>query len=86
MSTKRYFREPIQEIYDAAKYLDAAVSAHLSDHTELAKTLFKLANDPKIWDWTDSIWGSNSQYVQVTKKQSLHTKPKEKKRTECLMP
>jgi hypothetical protein len=68
MSIKRYFREPIQEIYDASRYLDAAVSAHLNGHYEIAEKLFKLANDPKIWAWTDSIWGAKSKYVQVIKK------------------
>lgn len=80
MNTRRFFREPIQERYDAAKYLDAAVSAHLAGETDIAEKLFKLANNPKIWEWTDSIWGSNSQYVNVTKQQSLHSMPKDKNR------
>jgi len=80
MSNKRYFREPIQEIYDAARYLDAAVSAHLNGHYETAVNLFKLANDPKVWDWADSIWGAKSKYVQVNKQPSLHIMPREKAR------
>jgi len=56
----RCYREPVQEIYDAAKYLDSAVSAHLNGHTKIAGELFKLANNPNIWNWTDSIWGKNS--------------------------
>ncbi len=53
----RRFREPIPEIFDAARYLDAAVSSHLSGHKEIASELFILANNQKVWDWTDSIWG-----------------------------
>ncbi len=59
------FREPIAEIYDAARFLDAAVSAHLSGDRELAKTLFSSADIKAVWDWTDSIWGANSPYVNV---------------------
>ena len=75
-SNRRYFREPIQEIFDAARYLDAAVSAHLKEHTSIAAELFNLANDPKVWDWTDSIWGAKSKYVTIHKQPGLHTTPK----------
>lgn len=64
------FRDPIPELFDAARYLDAAVSAHLSGHIELSAKLFQLANNPIIWVWTDSVWGGNSQYVKVNKSQS----------------
>jgi hypothetical protein len=40
---KRYFREPPPEIFDAARYLDAAVSAHLNGHVLLAGDLFTQA-------------------------------------------
>ncbi|GFO57172.1 hypothetical protein GMSM_41790 [Geomonas sp. Red276] len=77
---KRYFREPIAEIYDAARYLDAAVSAHLNGHYETAKSLFMLANDQKVWRWTDSIWGRNSKYVVVRKQPGIHSMPRVKAR------
>src|SRR5690554_3567713 len=64
---KRCFREPIPEIFDAARYLDAAVSAHLNGHNNVAAELFSLANDPKVWAWTDSIWGKKSPYVIIKK-------------------
>jgi hypothetical protein len=67
LSLKRCFREPIQEIYDASRYLDAAVSAHLAGRSHIAKELLLLANDPKVWTWTDSIWGKKSLYVKVTR-------------------
>ncbi|MBK9447313.1 MAG: HNH endonuclease [Betaproteobacteria bacterium] len=68
---KRCFREPIPEIFDAARYLDAAVSAHLRGHASLAAELFSLANDPKVWAWTNSIWGKKSPYVIVRKQPDI---------------
>jgi hypothetical protein len=38
--------EPIPEIADAARYLDAAVSAHLAGRTDLAESLIRLADLP----------------------------------------
>lgn len=67
VSLKRCFREPIPEIFDAARYLDAAVSAHLKGQSNIANELFALANDPKIWEWTDSVWGKRGLYVTVNK-------------------
>ena len=64
---QRCFREPIAQIFDAARYLDAAVSAHLAGRTRLAEELFSVANDKAVWDWTDSVWGKKSQYVRVTR-------------------
>ncbi|WP_321531050.1 HNH endonuclease [uncultured Desulfuromonas sp.] len=76
MVKKRFFREPIPEIFDAARYLDAAVSAHLNGQPDIADKLFELANDRKVWEWTDSVWGKNSPYVIVNKQPRLHTAPK----------
>jgi hypothetical protein len=64
------FRDPITEIADAARYLDAAVSAHLHNEVRLAEELILLANNPLIREWTESIWGSNSSYVQFIPLQS----------------
>ncbi len=77
---KSCFRDPIPEIYDSARYLDAAVSAHLSGHTELASKLFELANDSTVREWTESIWGKASPYVKVTKQPEQHSRPKVKAR------
>ncbi|HBO4605231.1 HNH endonuclease signature motif containing protein [Pseudomonas aeruginosa] len=63
---KRCFREPIAEIMDTARYLDAAASAHLSGHRELAAALFQLANCDVSRAWLESIWGAKSPYVQLT--------------------
>jgi len=59
------FRDPIPELYDAARYLDAAVSAHLGGHLDLSAQLLQLANSPIIRAWSDSLWGRNSPYVKV---------------------
>jgi len=68
MELRRCFREPIPEIFDVARYLDAAVSAHLRGEARLASTLFSVANDAKVRDWLESIWGkNNSRYVKLQK-------------------
>ncbi len=59
-----YLREPITEIADAARYLDAAVSAHFQGRSDLAEELIRLADIPAIREWTDSLWGKNSPHVQ----------------------
>lgn len=60
------FREPIPEIRDTARYLDAAVSAHLSGHRELASVLFLQADCDTTRAWLESIWGAKSPYVQLS--------------------
>ena len=74
------FRDPIAEIYDAARYLDAAVSAHLESEFDLAKDLFSRTNSEAIWNWTDSIWGANSPYVHVQKLESKTEGRRDKER------
>jgi hypothetical protein len=57
-------RTPIPEITVAAQYLDEAVSAHFSNQTRVAERLIDLANLPAIREWTESLWGKASPYVQ----------------------
>ncbi len=59
------FRKPIPEIFDAARFLDAAVSAHLNNMPTLAHELFHAANLPQVREWLESIWGAKSPYVSV---------------------
>ena len=61
---RRCFREPTPEIFDAARYLDAAVSAHLLGELSIAKELIKLADMPSIREWVESIWGKGSPYIK----------------------
>jgi len=56
-------RNPVPEIADAARYLDAAVSAHAAGRSDIAEQLIRLADIPAIREWTESIWGKNSPYV-----------------------
>jgi len=64
---KRCFRSPVAELFDVARYLDAAVSAHLRGYSDVAEQLFRLSNDPAARAWLESIWGKKSAYVKVAK-------------------
>lgn len=61
---RKCFREPIPQISQAAQYLEEAVSAYFAGQMEEAGRLIRLADMPAIREWTDSIWGSSSPYVQ----------------------
>lgn len=63
-SLRKCLRDPIPEIFDASRYLDAAVSAHLSGNHKLAEELIKYSDMPVLRDWTESLWGSDSPYVK----------------------
>jgi hypothetical protein len=54
---KLCLRQPIQAIFDAASYLDDAVTAHLAENFTLADKLIRLADIPAITEWTESLWG-----------------------------
>jgi len=57
-------REPIPEIADAARLLDAAVTAHLIGARDVAERLIRLADMPVLRDYTESLWGARSPHVQ----------------------
>ena len=48
---------PVPAVYDAARLLDAAVTAHLIGRLELAAELIDLANRPAVRDWAEALWG-----------------------------
>lgn len=56
-SARECLRDPIPEIFDAARYLDAAVSAHRAGKRALADELIRLADITAITEWTESLWG-----------------------------
>lgn len=58
-------RDPIPELFEAARVLDEAVTAHLDGYFEKAAELIASTNTPIIRDWTESLWGANSPYVKV---------------------
>lgn len=49
--------EPAAEIAAAARFLNEAVSAHLSGQTAEATSLIQRANMPEIRAWTESLAG-----------------------------
>jgi 5-methylcytosine-specific restriction endonuclease McrA len=63
-NTRPCLREPIPEIFDAARFLDAAVSAHTASRVDLAEALFRLADLEAVREWTDSLWGAASPYLK----------------------
>lgn len=61
---RRCFREPIPEIREAARLLDAAVTVHGCGRRDLADQLIRLAGMSVLRDYTESLWGAKSPYVQ----------------------
>lgn len=57
IAERQCLRVPVPEIFDAARYLDAAVAAHLAGKVALADELIRLADMPAITVWTESLWG-----------------------------
>ncbi|HKV53095.1 MAG TPA: hypothetical protein VJN94_00505, partial [Candidatus Binataceae bacterium] len=54
---------PIQQIFDAARYLDAAVSAHIQGKQTLAEELIRSADMPEIYEWLKPIWSNSKIHV-----------------------
>ena len=79
-------REPIPEIADAARYLDAAVSAHFQGRSDLVEELIRLADMPEIRKWTDSLWLGNSPYVQYRAVPDAPPKLSKEQREKVRMP
>lgn len=63
-ATRQSLSEPIAELKDAARYLDAAVSAHLQGERAIADELFRLADMAEIRKWTKSIWANSDVHVR----------------------
>lgn len=61
---RKCLRDPIPEIADAARFLDAATSAHFRGRLKLAEDLIRLADMPVIRDWTESIWAHDSAFIR----------------------
>lgn len=57
-SLRRYMREPVPEIFQAAHLLDRAVGAHLVGDYNSASHLIRSANMPSVRAWTESLWGA----------------------------
>jgi hypothetical protein len=64
LTRRQCLREPSPEIADAARLLDEAVTAHLIGRRDVTAGLIRLANMPVLRDYTESLWGAKSPYVQ----------------------
>lgn len=80
------FREPIPEIYEAAKLLDAAVDAHLYGDRDLASKLIRQADMQEVRDWCYSLWGKASPHVQYRKIPNAEPTISKEQRQELRMP
>ena len=49
--------DPIPELYEAARLLDEAVTAHLAGDYARADRLIRAADLPVITEWSESLWG-----------------------------
>ena len=61
---RRCLRDPIPEILEAAKLLDAAMIVHEEGNRESVAALPNASNIKAVWDRTDSIRGANSPSVK----------------------
>lgn len=61
--TRISFREPIPEIYSSAELLRAAVDAHVAGNGARASNLISQANNFRVREWLESIWGKASPHV-----------------------
>lgn len=86
MEIKNCFRKPIKEIFIAADYLDKAVTYHQNGEFEKAESLILKADIPQIREWTESLWGKNSTYVNSKKLPDSPSILKKEERVETRMP
>jgi hypothetical protein len=80
------FREPIPAIFEAARLLDAAVTAYRLGNHDVATRLVEMAKIPAVGDWGYSIWGAKSQHLQVRKRVSSIDKTEAPSRGAARMP
>ena len=85
-SVRTCLRDPIAEIAEAARRLESAVQAHLNRNSKLACGLIRDTNLPVIREWTESLWGSNSPYVQYRPVQDAPPSIPKEQRIKLRMP
>lgn len=56
--------EPIPEIFEAAQLLSAAATAHRAGLRDQAEEFIRLADNPRIAEWTESLWGRGGPWTQ----------------------
>ncbi len=79
-------RDPIPEIFDSARHLDAAVSAHLAGQRALADELIRLADIPAVTEWTESLWGSGGPWSRPLSVENPPTSVPKDQRVKARMP
>ena len=62
--------DPIDELFDAARCLDEAVSAHLAGDARLAGELIRRADRTEISRWSESLWGAGGPWTRPRKVES----------------
>lgn len=65
------FSPPISEIFESARLLDRAVTAHLEGNRHLASDLIREADMQVIGDWLDPLWLHRSNAVKPKKVDDL---------------
>lgn len=85
-SLRTCLREPIPEIGEAARLLESAVQAHLVGNAKLAHEFISRADLPAIREWTESLWGSNSPYVQYQPTENAPPSIPKEQRVKLRMP
>jgi hypothetical protein len=64
---RRCLREPIPELFQAARFLDEAVSAHLANDRAGAAELIRKADMEVISEWSESLWGKGGPWSRPMK-------------------
>lgn len=59
---KTFLREPIPEIFAAARLLDEAVAAHLAGDRLGAEELIRAADISAVHEWSEALWGKGAPY------------------------
>ncbi|MBK0401211.1 HNH endonuclease [Limibaculum sp. M0105] len=63
LAPRRCLLEPVEAIFEAARLLDQAASAHVAGDRRTADALLRAADLPLIAEWTKKIWGKFDQEI-----------------------
>ena len=79
-------RDPVPEIFDAARFLDNAVTAHLEGDEVLAAELIRRADMSAIREWTESLWGKGGPWSRPLSVENAPAKVPKDQRIYARMP
>jgi hypothetical protein len=77
--------EPIPKVAEAARYLDAAIDAHVQGKVSLVAELIRAADMPEIRQWTKSVWADSRVHLRRPSSKEQPSLTKEL-RTKARMP